>query len=364
MLPYIHKYVLCCQTCQSRRDKDPITGVHYARIPVNFRPLSRMSMDVKHMMPSKFGYNHILLCTCEISGYVIGIPIQDCTSITIFEAIFFKICCIFGKPKTLIFDEGAGFTSKLMKELLSYLRIENFVILPYNHGSNKTERYIRTINDMICKYLTGTGDLWPLYVYPACYSMNTFVNYTGYCAYEMIFLKQPPSLLDFELDPIYDGLSLPAKEYLKLMENRFNLMKKIILDQKVKDQLAQYYREKRKYPNYNTFAVGDMVYLDSEYCSDLHTSNIKLKKRWIGPLKIQVVLDDSHYMISNWDGKVNPISMHANRLKPYNLNMGIISDGQLVSVNTVKQLFDHIRKMRGDLESSENNEENAEQNQN
>ena len=87
-----------------------------------------------------------------------------------------------------------------------------------------------------------------------------------------------------------------------------------------------------------------MVYLDSEYCSDLHTSNIKLKKRCIGPLKIQVVLDDSHYMISNWDGRVNPISMHANRLKPYNLNMGIISDGQLVSVNIVKQLFDHIKK--------------------
>ena len=89
------------------------------------------------------------------------------------------------------------------------------------------------------------------------------------------------------------------------MENRFNPMKKIITDQKVKDQLAQYYREKRKYPNYNTFAVGDMVYLDSEYCSDLHTSNIKLKKVFLG---------DSYYMISNWDGRVNPISMHANRL--------------------------------------------------
>ena len=159
------------------------------------------------MMPSKFGYNHILLCTCEISGYVSGIPIQDCTSITIFEAIFFNICCVF--------------TSKLMKEL-SHLRIEDFVISPHNHGSNKTERYIRTINDMICKYLTGTGDLWPLYVYPACCSMNTFVNYTGYCAYEMVFLRQPPSLLHFELNPIYDGLSLPAIEYLKLMENEEN----------------------------------------------------------------------------------------------------------------------------------------------
>ena len=57
----------------------------------------------------------------------------------------------------------------------------------------------------------------------------------------MVFLKQPPSLLDFELGPIYDGLLLPAKEYLKLMENRFNLMKKITTDQKVKDQLTQYF---------------------------------------------------------------------------------------------------------------------------
>ena len=58
-----------------------------------------MSMDVKHMMPSKFGYNHILLYTCEISGYVIGIPIQDCISIRSFEAIFFKICCVLENQK-------------------------------------------------------------------------------------------------------------------------------------------------------------------------------------------------------------------------------------------------------------------------
>ena len=119
-------------------------------------------------------------------------------------------------------------------------------------------------------------------------------------------------------------------------------MKKIILDQKVKDQLAQYYREKRKYPNYNTFAVEDMVYLDSEYCSDLHTSNIKLKKRWIGPLKIQVVLDDSHYMISNWDGRVNPISMHANRLKPYNLNMGHLQHTVHMSTSLQNRFADQV----------------------
>ena len=89
-----------------------------------------------------------------------------------------------------------------------------------------------------------------------------------------------------------------------------------------------------------------MVYLDSEYASDLKTSNVKLKKRWIGPIKIQAVLDDSHYMISTWDGHVLPISMHANRLKPFSMQMGIVEDGQLVTVSTVNDLFKHIRKMR------------------
>ena len=189
---------MCCQVCQSRREKHPVTGVHYPRIPLNFRPMTRLSMDAKTMMPSIFGYNHILLLTCEVSGYVVGIPIQDTTTITLFEAIFFKICCIFGKPITLICDEGAGFMSKLMKQLTTCLRIKDYNISPHNHGSNKTERYIRTINDMICKYLSGTGDTWPLFVYPACFAMNTFVNYTSFSANEMIFLKPPPSLLDLK----------------------------------------------------------------------------------------------------------------------------------------------------------------------
>ena len=39
-----------------------------------------------------------------------------------------------------------------------------------------------------------------------------------------------------------------------------------------------------------------------------------------------------------------PIPMHAHRLKIYNMNMGIIEDGQLVTVSTVRELFQHIMK--------------------
>ena len=83
--------------------------------------------------------------------------IQDVTSVTLFEVIFFKIICLFGNPKKLIFDEAKGQTSKVIMSLYESLGIEPFTI-SQNHGSNRTERYIRTKNDMICKYLTNTGD--------------------------------------------------------------------------------------------------------------------------------------------------------------------------------------------------------------
>ena len=93
-----------------------------------------------------------------------------------------------------------------------------------------------------------------------------------------------------------------------------------------------------------------MVYLDSEYCSDVKTANIKLKKRWIGPLKIQAVLDDSHYLISDWNGEIPAIPMHIHRLKPYMMNMGLFKDGQLVAASTVRQLFSRLKEMRANTD--------------
>ena len=42
------------------------------------------------MPTSKLGYSYILLCTCEVSHFVVGIPIQDVTSVTLFEGNIFQ----------------------------------------------------------------------------------------------------------------------------------------------------------------------------------------------------------------------------------------------------------------------------------
>ena len=67
--------------------------------------MSRILADIKWMPLSNQGFNYILFATCEISNYVIGIPIQKANAVTIAEALLIRIVYQFGLPKPIIIDE-------------------------------------------------------------------------------------------------------------------------------------------------------------------------------------------------------------------------------------------------------------------
>ena len=50
------------------------------------------------------------------------------------------------------------------------------VISPYNHGSSKCEREIKTISDIIVTHFWDKGQMWPLFATTAAYAMNTFAS--------------------------------------------------------------------------------------------------------------------------------------------------------------------------------------------
>ena len=172
----VRQYVISCLDCQSMKRKEEGVSIHYPRIPLDYRPMMRFSMDIKHMPMSKMGFSKLLVCTCEYSNWIVGIPVRDEQASTIAEALFYKIICMFGTPKAIICDEAPAFTSQLMKNYFHALNIKPIYVSPSNHGLNRSERYIWTIVDIIVKSLEGTGDDWPMYVAPACYAMNTQIS--------------------------------------------------------------------------------------------------------------------------------------------------------------------------------------------
>ena len=350
MLTLVRQFVQSCIECQTMKGKEDTPQVHYPRIPLDTRPMARLSMDIKDMPTAMLGFKHILVCTCEFTNWVEAIPIVNQEAATIAEAFFFRVICKYGTPRAVICDEGPAFTSQLMRMYFHAMNIKPYYISPMNHGSNRTERYIRTLSDILCKNLAGTGCNWPLFVLPSCWAMNTLTSHvTGYSPYEMVYHQKPPDLFNFDYFPDTAGLSVATKTYLELMKNRKEVMDELIKNRKINEKETLLINEKRKFPDATGFAVGDLVLIHHPYASNLQSGSKKLARNWVGPLRIQAVLDDTHYLCSDWLGKLIPKKFHINRLKQFYLNLGELDEeGMLKVVENTRQLFQNWSKVTED----------------
>ena len=87
-------------------------------------------------------------------------------------------------------DEAAEFPSAIIQAILTMLSCRLKVISPYNHGSSKCERQIKRISEIIVKHLWDKGQMWPLFVTTAAYTMNTFASeaLSSFSPFQLVFL--------------------------------------------------------------------------------------------------------------------------------------------------------------------------------
>ena len=192
LLDKVNKYVTSCEECQKQKSKKNKSRYFHPRIPLDYNPMAYVSADIKYMPKGIYNYEFLLVVVCQITGFVLAIPLVKHDAVTIAHALLEKLILIFGPPQTLIVDEDRALSAKVMHYILDALKVNVMLVSSHNHGSLKTERYIQTINNLITRHLTGKGREWPLYVTSTCYAMNTFVSpTTGFSPYELVFLKKP-----------------------------------------------------------------------------------------------------------------------------------------------------------------------------
>ena len=66
--------------------------------------------------------------------------------VQIAEALIYRVINLFGPPRWIVCDEAAESTSAIIQAILTMLNCRLKVISPYNHGSSKCERQIKTIS--------------------------------------------------------------------------------------------------------------------------------------------------------------------------------------------------------------------------
>ena len=96
LMHYLRSYIKGCHICQlNRKDKLPERQLQ-PRINLNYRPLSRLSMDLKVMPRSYKGDRYILCIIDEVTNYIITTPVKQAKSEEIealINSVFFQVLC-------------------------------------------------------------------------------------------------------------------------------------------------------------------------------------------------------------------------------------------------------------------------------
>ena len=180
----VKRYIEACHICLKTKPKYTKNRPVYGQILVDYAPMQDLSIDIKTMSQAFGGYHLLLVITCGQTNFTIAVPLRDRRTQTIAEASIYRVIYLFGPPRQIVCDEATEFTSAIIQAI----RLK--VISPYNHGSSKCERQIKTISEIIVKHLRDKGQMWPLFTTKAAYAINTFASkaLSGFSPFQLVFL--------------------------------------------------------------------------------------------------------------------------------------------------------------------------------
>ena len=241
----------------------------YGQIPVDYAPVQDLSIDIKTMPQAFGGYHLLLVITCNQTNFTIAVPLRDRQTQTIAEALIYRVIYLFGPPRWIVCDEAAEFTSAIVQAILTMLNCRLKVISPYNLGSSKCERQVKTISKIIVKHLWDKGQMWPLFTTTAAYAMNTFASeaLSGFSPSQLVFLQDPPDLTSLSFLKI-DTIPVNYHEYYNLLLARVQMVARLLLEWRTKQDL-EYEKKNRQYANEEMFQDDQMIYLLAPHSSAL-----------------------------------------------------------------------------------------------
>ena len=84
---------------------------------------TKISMDIKHM-PASHGYSYILVLLCEVSNYMVALPLHSTRTRHSLQVFQKGYVAYFGPPTHIVCDQDASFTSSIMHAFTEQLNIK------------------------------------------------------------------------------------------------------------------------------------------------------------------------------------------------------------------------------------------------
>ena len=345
LMHYLRSFIKGCHICQLSRSNRPPTRQLQPRIYLNYRPLSKLSMDLKVMPRSQKGHKFILCIIDEMMNYLIAVPIHHSRSEEVGEALIEHVISKFCAPDCIIMDQDSAFMSTLMNYLFRKLNIKIMTVDPYNHQSLQAEHGIKSLSRILTKHLSEQGQMWHRYLPLATFAHNTFnsPNLANHSPYELVFGRKPKLLLDLEMDPDV-GVTGTYREYLLQLRKRLGYLHKLLQDFWMK-RLALINKEREDF-QYNS---GDLVYIILPLTSQLRTTSRKVSIKYVGLLAVYKIVDPHNYFLISLDRKLLRGLFKHERLKPavIRTNQGNVTKIIKIETSYVFQIITTIMNIMG-----------------
>ena len=306
----LRAYITGCHVCQMFKKGKNFQRPYQKRMNINTPAMTRISMDIKQM-PMNKGYSHILVLLCEVSNYMVALPLSSTRTQNIIETFQRGYLAYFGPPTHIICDQDPAFTSSLMEAFVTQLNIKVILVSPTNHKSLQAEHGIKSLSGLLVKHLSQVWSWHSCLPYSMlCYNAYSTPNLNGYSPYELVYGHKMTLSQDLELkvDTVVSGTF--TDYYEKLKKNLKYMGERL---QKFRIQRLDMLNRNRQC---HAFEVGQIVYLYQARGSMVQTGSRKIACYFVGPLVIYKAVGPNQFLLMSLDGQIYPHLIEETRLKP------------------------------------------------
>ena len=332
LMHYLRSFIKGCHLCQLSRSDKPPTRQLQPQIYLNYRPLSKLSMDLKVMPRSQKGHKFILCIIVEMTNYLITVTIHHSRSEEVGEALIKHVISKFSPADCIIMDQDSTFMSTLMNYLFRKQNIKIMTVALYNHQSLQVEHGIKSLSRVLTKHLLEQGQIWHKYLPVATFAHNMFnsPNLANHSPYKLVFGRKPKLLLDLEIDPDV-RVSGTYREHFLPLRKRLSYLHKLLQDFWMKT-LALINKNREDF-QYNS---RDPVYIILPLTSQLRTTSRKVSVKYVGPFAVYKIVDPHNYLLITLDGKLLRGLFKHERLKPAVIRT---NEGNVTNLSNLKQVM-------------------------